>query len=194
MGDCGASSCGTSSRTVDRGRAEAGVLAPLALAATPCRDIFLFGCCGGIGLEIGAKLVAVKAFDYGSFPAMLSSGAPAGECLPDGGLSAALKQYCGATVQNGCCASVSSLALEASRLPDFARLGVNCLEMEAASVFAAAKKTGLRAAAAFYVSNSVPDKPWREFLSEDEVKRLGAARKNMAADLHSFITRTARLG
>jgi hypothetical protein len=160
----------------------------LALAATRCREVFLFGCCGGIGVDIGDKMIAGSALDFGSFPAMLAVSSRQEKFSPDGELTKTLLQNCPGA-KAGCCASVSSLALETERLALFDSLGVNCLDMEAASVFAAAASAGIRSAAAFYVSNRVPDKPWHEFLSPGEIKRLGTARKTLAAQLAAVAAR-----
>jgi purine-nucleoside phosphorylase len=86
-------------------------------------------------------------------------------------------------MKEGVCATVGSLALEEAHLPRFRALGVDCLDMECSAVFSAAKQAGKRALALFYVSNSVPDKPWHEQLDERDVSALGCARKALAARL-----------
>jgi len=165
----------------------------LALGETPCREIYLFGCCGSASplTGVGEKLLVEKAFGFESFTQMLNRASPADCFFPDKELHASLSAFCGGRVSRGAAASVSSLALEADYLAEFARLGVNCLDMEAAQVFAAAAAAGKKAAALFYVSNSVPDKSWHEQLSREDVGRLSCARKSLAALLCDFIRRRA---
>lgn len=159
----------------------------LALADTPCENIYLFGCAGGIGVEVGSKAVLERAVNFESFCDMLAGTSAARSFLPDEELTAALRNAAGGKIVRGVTASVASLRLEEGHLPKFAELGVNCLEMEAASVFAAARKAGKKACAAVYISDRVPDKPWHEQLSADDVKRLGAARRNLAEAVKAVI-------
>jgi len=159
----------------------------LSLADTPCRDVYLFGCCGSIGEEVGARLLVKKAFNFESFSAMLE-GQDAPACyLPDAELAAAFSGN--AALLEGTCASVGSLALEEAYLPRFKALGVNCLDMECSAVYSAAKRSGKKALALFYASNRIPDKPWHECLDKSDVARLGRARKDLAALLTDFLKR-----
>ena len=158
----------------------------LGLADSPCRNIYLFNCCGGIG----AAYVVRKAFAFESFSSMLA-GKPEAACyLPDAGLAGEFSSYAG--LPEGTCATVGSLALEETHLPRFRALGVNCLDMECSAVFAAATQVRKRALALLYVSNSVPDKPWHEELDRRDIQRLGRCRKDLAALLLGFIARDPR--
>jgi len=157
----------------------------LSLADTPCRDIYLFNCCGGIDAGIGMAYSVTKAFDFESFSGMLAGTRENACYLPDAGLAGEFASFSG--LPEGTCATVGSLALEAMHLPRFRALGVNCLDMECSAVFAASKKAGKRALALLYVSNSVPDKPWHEQLDRRDVQRLGRGRKDLAAMLLRFI-------
>lgn len=159
----------------------------LSLADTPCRNIYLFGCAGGIGLNVGRQVILEKAVNFESFSDMLSGVCNAAEALPNAELTAGLKAACGKKAIYGTTASVASLLLEERHLPRFAELGVNCLEMEAASVFNAARQAGKKACAAVYISDRVPDKPWHEQLSPDDIKRLAAGRRNLADAVECFI-------
>ena len=162
----------------------------LGLADSPCRNIYLFNCCGGIGGGIGAAYLVRKAFDFESFSSMLA-GKPEAACyLPDAGLAGEFSSY--ARLPEGTCATVGSLALEETLLPRFRALGVNCLDMECSAVFSAATQVRKRALALLYVSNSVPDKPWHEELDRRDIQRLGRARKDLAALLLGFIARDPR--
>jgi hypothetical protein len=162
----------------------------LGLADSPCKNIYLFNCCGGIGGEIGAAYVVRKAYDFESFSRMLA-GKPEAACqFADAGLAGEFASYSG--VPEGTCATVGSLALEETYLPRFRALGVNCLDMECSAVFSAAKHVRKRALALLYVSNSVPDKPWHEALDRRDIQRLGRSRKALAALLLGFITRDPR--
>jgi len=159
----------------------------LSLADTPCRDIYLFNCCGGIEAGIGMAYSVTKAFDFESFSGMLAGKGEAGCHLPDAAVAGACAAF--SVGPGAICATVGSLALEAMYLPRFHALGVNCLDMECSAVFAAAKQARKRALALLYVSNSVPDKPWHEQLDRRDIQRLGRARKDLAAMLLRFIAR-----
>ena len=159
----------------------------LHLADSPCRNVYLFNCCGGVGGGVGAAYSVRKAFDFESFSGMLAGKTDAACHLPDEGLAGEFSAYSG--LPEGTCATVGSLALEEENLPRFRGLGVDCLDMECSAVFSAAKKAGKRALALLYVSNSVPDKPWHEDLSQEDIRRLGRARKGLAASLMGFLSR-----
>jgi hypothetical protein len=162
----------------------------LGLADTPCRDIYLFNCCGGIDAGIGTAFSVARALDFESFSGMLAGKGEAAGYLPDAGLAAEFASFSG--LPGATCATVGSLALEAMYLPRFRAQGVNCLDMECSAVFAASKKAGKRALALLYVSNSLPDKPWHEQLDRRDIQRLGRARKDLAAMLLRFIAREPR--
>ena len=162
----------------------------LGLADTPCRDIYLFNCGGGIDAGIGTAYSVTKAFDFESFSGMLAGQREAACYHADAGLAEEFASFSG--LPGGTCATVGSLALEATQLPRFRALGVNCLDMECSAVFAASRKVGKRALALLYVSNSVPDKPWHEQLDRRDVQRLGRARKDLAATLLRFIAQELR--
>jgi len=162
----------------------------LGLADSPCRNIYLFNCCGGIGGGIGAAYVVRKAFDFEGFSSMLAGKTEAACYLPDAGLTEEFSSYSG--LPEGTCATVGSLALEETHLPRFRALGVNCLDMECSAVFSASTQVRKRALALLYVSNSVPDKPWHEELDRRDIQRLGRCRKELAALLLGFIGRDPR--
>jgi hypothetical protein len=159
----------------------------LSLADTPCREIYLFNCCGGVNAGIGTAFSVTRALNFESFSGMLA-GKGDGDCyLPDAGLAAEFASF--SRLPGGTCATVGSLALEELYLPRFRALGVNCLDMECSAVFAAAEKVGKKALALLYVSNSIPDKPWHEQLDRSDIQRLGRARTDLAATLLKFIAR-----
>ena len=162
----------------------------LGLADSPCRNIFLFNCCGGIGSGIGAAYSVTRAFNFESFSGMLAGQGEAACYLPDTELAGEFFSYSG--LPGGTCATVGSLALEESYLPRFRGLGVNCLDMECSAVFSASRRAGKRALGLLYVSNSIPDKPWHEQLDRGDVQRLGRRRTDLAALLLGFIATLAR--
>lgn len=159
----------------------------LALAQTACRRIYLFNCAGGLGLEVGDVALVEKAVSFESFTQMLEGSSPAREYAPSPELTARVAKGM-VPHKAGTCATVASLALEEPDLPRFAKLGVNCFDMESAQVFAAAKHIGRQAAAVLYVTNLVPDKPWHETLSKAEIARLGARRRAAAEALCAIIS------
>lgn len=164
----------------------------LHLADTPCRNIYLFNCCGGIGGEVGAAYSVKKAFDFEGFSAMLAGREESGCHLPDAELAGEFASASG--LPEGTCATVGSLALEGAHLPRFRALGVDCLDMECSAVFSAARKAGKRALALLYVSNRVPDKPWHEDLDRRDIQRLRRSRQDLAALLTGFLSRPSRCG
>lgn len=156
----------------------------LSLEDSPCRNIFLFNCCGGIGAEIGSALLVRKAFNFESFSDMLKGKSNPARSFPDRELAEGFP-----ALLEGICATVGSLALEETHLPLFKALGVNCLDMECSAVFSAAKRAGKRALALFYVSDRIPDKPWHECLEKRDIQRLGRARRDLASGLMEFLKR-----
>lgn len=156
----------------------------LSLADSPCRNLYLFNCCGGVGAEVGSSFSIKKALDFEGFSRMLAGKTDADAYLPDASLA---EGFSG--LPQGNCATVGSLVLEEAHLPRFRELGVDCLDMECSAVFSAAKRSGKRALALLYVSNRVPDKTWHEQLSREDIQRLGRARKELASRLMEFITR-----
>ncbi|MDD4005094.1 MAG: hypothetical protein PHW69_07830 [Elusimicrobiaceae bacterium] len=159
----------------------------LSLSGTPCRNIYLFGCAGGLNLEIGSRVVIGRAVNFESFSDMLAGTSRAQAAAPDAELTAGLRKFAGSRTAAGVTASVASLRLEESHLKKFEELGVNCLEMEAASVFSAARHIGKKACAAVYISDRVPDKPWHEQLSHADIARLAAGRRSLADSIAGYI-------
>jgi hypothetical protein len=162
----------------------------LHLADSPCRDIYLFNCCGGIEADIGTAYSVTRAFAFESFSGMLAGQGETGCYHADAGLAGEIASFSG--LPEGTCATVGSLALEPMHLPRFHALGVNCLDMECSAVFAASRKACKKAIALLYVSNSVPDKPWHEQLDRRDIQRLGRARKDLAAMLLRFLAQELR--
>jgi len=162
----------------------------LALADSPCRNLYLFNCCGGIEAGIGTAYAVRKAFDFESFSGMLAGRGEAGCHRPDPELAAQFASCTG--LPEGTCATVGSLALEERHLPRFRALQVDCLDMECSAVYSAAKAAGKRALALLYVSNRIPDKPWHEQLDRADIQRLGRARRALATRLLGFLARRPR--
>jgi hypothetical protein len=164
----------------------------ISLADSPCRNVYLFGCCGAVGVEVGARLLVKKAFNFESFSDMLEGKAVPSCQGPDRELAEEFSGHARGGFLEGTCASVGSLALEEAYLPRFRALGVNCLDMECSAVFSAAKSSGKRALALLYASGRIPDKPWHESLDRRDIQRLGQSRKDLASLLARFIQRQAR--
>jgi len=162
----------------------------LNLADSPCRNIYLFNCCGGIGADVGAAYSVARAFNFESFSGMLAGQTEAACYAPDAELLEEFSSCSG--LPEGTCATVGSLALEESYLPRFRALGVNCLDMECSAVFSASRQAGKRALALLYVSNRIPDKLWHEQLDRGDVQRLGRRRTDLAGLLQRFIAAVAR--
>ena len=164
----------------------------LLLADSPCRNIYLFNCCGGIGLKVGTKFLVRKAFNFESFGQMLKGHKRPTCSYADRELMQELREASQRRLREATTATVGSLVLEEEYLPRFKALGVDCLDMECSAVFSAARKAGKRAAALLYASNSIPDKPWHECLDKSDIQRLSQARKDAARLLLDHLALKAR--
>lgn len=140
--------------------------AVLYLRDTPCKSVILFGSCGLVkekdGLSLGSLVSPFKCYSNESFSQMLKNEKMTGRVyFPDKQLLDSLlnagKEH---KIKKVVCSTVSSLKLEEERLDSFKASGIEVLDMECSAFFAAAKYVNKKAAAIFYVSDVVRDKPF----------------------------------
>lgn len=161
----------------------------LYLKDSPCENIFIFGSCGGLGAcRIGDRIVTGESLNMESFSGMLAGRGEFASVFPDNKLTAKLALFGRkAGVRLFKCATVNSLFLEEGYRDFFKKQEVKCLDMEASMVFSASRHTGRRAAALFYVSDIVGEKPFYEKRSEAESNAVSASKKELARVLRRFI-------
>ncbi|MFH1199343.1 MAG: hypothetical protein V1650_04220 [Candidatus Omnitrophota bacterium] len=187
--------------------------AVLWLKETKCENIILFGSCGGVretkDLTIGSLVVPVKCYANESFTEFLGRGlslkiasspaAPRNDTAKRLGrarndtaslrenLVGGLVKITGA--RKVICASIPSLKLEESMTGLFIKNKIDVVDMECSACFSAAKYTGLRAAALFYVSDVINKYSFYRELDVDKKERLASAIKT-AATLLCKLTKT----
>ena len=137
----------------------------LSLKDTPAKNVILFGSCGLVpgmsGLSIGSLVTPTDYFSNESFSDLLATGhITKGSVKPDPKLMAAISSAADIEITKVSCATLPSLLLEEGMVELFRKERIAALEMEASAFFAAAEKTGLSAAALFYVSDIVHEKPF----------------------------------
>lgn len=166
----------------------------LRLKGSPCRNLFVFGSCGGLSSrKIGDKVIIEEALNMESFSDMLNGRESLASEYPDKDLTAKLAAFAekdGFAVTK--CATVNSLFLEESYLPFFKKRGIDCLDMEASAVFSAAKHAGIKAAAAFYVADTVEGSPFYTPLPKTTQELLWTSKKTAAETLAEFIKNECR--
>ncbi|MCX6339496.1 MAG: hypothetical protein NTX71_06210 [Candidatus Aureabacteria bacterium] len=167
--------------------------AVLHLADTQCRNIILFGSCGLVesstGLRIGSLLSPSAAYAAESFTNLLESDSRSWKAYyPDRSLHDQLLNSSGpAGIENGTCLSIGSLKLQDSMLQIIKEKAIRMVDMECASVLAAAAHTGLRAAAVFYVTDVIGEKPFHAELSREDTTIITSSIRNAVRVLCEFI-------
>ncbi|MFA5117229.1 MAG: hypothetical protein WC695_00075 [Candidatus Omnitrophota bacterium] len=166
--------------------------AVLYLQGTLAQTLLLFGSCGLVaakpGCDIGSLVCPVKSFSQESFSGMLSKHdyKDAGY-LPDKGLvELLLTAGSGLGVQKVNCSSVASLKLEEERADAFLSDGIDAVDMESSAFFSAASHAGVRAAALFYVSDIIREKPFYRDLSPSDKDALAVSLKKSLLFIRAF--------
>jgi purine-nucleoside phosphorylase len=184
-------------KTADAGKATVIALknnflagdAVLYLKNTACKNIFLFGSCGGCGdVESGDLMIINKAYNFESFSKMVSFDANPDFCMSSQELTAAFYEknlYEDLIKTNSAC--VSSLLLESKYISWFKKNGICALDMESSIVFSAAKEIGAQAACFMYAADHIEKNPIGEMPEENSKKRISSARKKLARLITDFI-------
>jgi len=150
--------------------------AVLYLSETPCRKIYFLGTCGLLqivpGLNIGSIVSPSHCYSQESFTSMLLDSAVSGILTtPDSLLHRSLINYNGGgEIKEVTCISAGSLKMQPDKIGEWKEKGIQAVDLESASFFAAAGYTGLPAAALMVVSDIIEVSPWyrdndREYLS-----------------------------
>jgi len=181
--------------------------AVLWLKEAGCRNIILFGSCGAVreakDLTIGSLVTPVKCYANESFTDFLGGGlslkiasspsAPRNDTAKKIGgagnnivgvqknLVSELVKITGA--RKVICASIPSLKLEESMTKVFMKNKIDVVDMECSACFAAAKYTGLKAAALFYVSDVINKYSFYRALDADKKEKLSSAIKTAVSVL-----------
>lgn len=155
--------------------------AVLHLGGTACKNVILFGSCGlvetGAGLRIGSLLGPSRASAAESFTRLLEGdGPPWKTYYPDKELHGRLLDSTVAVdVTSVSCLSIGSLKLQDAMLQTLKTGAIQAVDMECASVFAAAERMGLRAAALFHATDIIGEKPFHSELSSEDKAILDSA-------------------
>lgn len=146
--------------------------AVLYLENTACKYLILYGCCGSIAskeLEIGALISPYICYDFGNFIDMLSGKAKINRAFyPAKNLLELIDKVGEGKIKKVSAISVSSIKLENQYLDLFRKKGIEAIDMECASFFAAASKIRKKAAALFFVSDNLIDKLFYSQYSQEE--------------------------
>ena len=167
--------------------------AVLYLADTRCRTIILCGSCGLVdssrGLQIGGLLSPTRCHAAESFTRLLEGDARGWKAYyPDKNLREQLLNAEGAgDIKSATCLSIGSLRLQDAMRDTIRKKAIQVVDMECASVFAAAAHTGLRAAALLYVTDIIREKPFHAELSRGDKAILTSSMENAVRILCEFI-------
>jgi len=166
--------------------------AVLHLADTRCENVILFGSCGITEtvamLRIGSLVVPSSCYSAESFTELLG-----GDRHPwkmhhaDTTLHDLLLRYADGAAADATCLSIGSLKLQEEKLPLFKENGIDVLDMECASVFAAAAHIKRRAVALLYSTDSVRTQPFYAHMPRENRAALARSAKNAAHILCEFI-------
>ncbi|MCL2143915.1 MAG: hypothetical protein FWH43_00245 [Endomicrobia bacterium] len=163
--------------------------AVLYLKKTACKNIFLFGGCGGCGdIESGDLLIIDKAYNFESFSKMVSFDTNPGYFLSSEKLTSAFYKknlYEDLIKTNSAC--VSSLLLESKYVKWFKENGVCAVDMESSVVFSAAKEIGVEAACFMYAADHIEKNPYGEISEDNLKKKISSGRKKLARMVTDFI-------
>jgi len=167
--------------------------AVLYLGDTACRNIILFGSCGLVAavkdIGVGSLLSPAICYAADSFTMLLQGDSrPWDLYCPDEDLHGQFLKFGGTdNVKNATCLSIGSLKMEDELLPLFELKEIRALDMECASVFAAAAHTRLRAVALLYVTDIIGEKPFHAELSRADETVLTSSIRNAIHILCEFI-------
>ncbi len=148
------------------------------LKETNCQNIFFLGICGlidkKINTHIGELFVPTLSYNFDSFTDILNEKLNTLYATkPDPTLfDQFLIINSGLNTLSGKCVSFTSLYHQEKYIPLFTTLNAKVIEMETASFFAAAMKTGKRSLAILLISDFLQEKRFFEPLSEKDKKNL----------------------
>ena len=143
--------------------------AVLRLKGSLCKNIILFGSCGGCGnVSIGDLLTINKAYNLESFTDMLEKN------RKPSFRSCAVFPHNSILTTNSAC--VSSLLLEKDYIDFFKQNEISAIDMESSIIVSAANEIGAQVSCLFYVSDFI-EAPFGAVLKNSEKQRVSEARK-----------------
>lgn len=160
----------------------------LYLKETKCKNIILFGSCGGCGnVASGDMLMIDKAYNYESFSNMLAFDKTSGFVSSSDQLTRsfyAKNRYGELIKTNSAC--VSSLLLETKYINFFKENDICAVDMESSIVFSAAADIKASVLCLMYVADHIENNPVGEKLAQRAKKKISSARKELARMILRF--------
>lgn len=163
--------------------------AVLHLAETACEEIVLFGSCGlagsAGGMRIGSLISPSACHAAESFTRLFEDDIPFGDAFyADAELRARILSHAGTReIRDEPCLSIGSLKMQEGLLPALRARVIGIVDMECAAVFAAARRTGRRAASLLYATDIIGEKPFHNPLSDEDRVALDRAIEDAAGIL-----------
>jgi purine-nucleoside phosphorylase len=156
----------------------------LHLGNTKCKNIFLFGKCGGFGSAGYGDLIAVdKAYNLESFSKMLNRDKnPEYYQSSKDLLSDFYKKNCRENLMETNSACVGSLALESNFSDWFKEKKISAVDMESSIILSAAKEIKRNAVCFMYVTDLV-GRGFTADIGDESLKRKTAASRKKLADM-----------
>jgi len=160
--------------------------AVLWLGETACEEMVLLGSCGLTGrtknLKVGSLISPSVCYSAESFCRLLDKDSqPWSRHEADRRFREVLVGEEGSAVHDAACLTIGSLKLQEEMLPLLRAGGIDAVEMECASVYAAAHHTGRRAAALLYATDIIGEKPFHAPLSRGDRSAIAIAVKEATA-------------
>jgi len=167
--------------------------AVLYLQGTSAQTLLLFGSCGLVaakaGFDIGSLVSPVKSLSQESFSGMLSEDDDKNISFSADNdlLELLVTAGSGLGIKKVSCSSVASLKREEEKVELLLAAGIDAVDMESSAFFSAARHAGLKAAALFYVSDIVREKPFYRELEPRERDALAVSMKKALLFIRAFL-------
>lgn len=144
----------------------------LYLKDTACRQVLLFGACGltqaHSRMHIGSLVCPDQAANLESFSHTLShTWTLMDYTYPDGTFLSKLMDL--HQIPSGKCATVGSLKLEDDNINFLLKNSIDLVDMECSAFFNAARRVRIAAAALYFVTDIVKEKPYYRTLDEEDL-------------------------
>jgi purine-nucleoside phosphorylase len=148
----------------------------LYLKDSPCKNIVFMGSAGLVnkstGLDIGSLTLPETAWGFEGFNSILEGKtSPPVRSYPHAPFLAQFRAMAPSLMMSRAI-SFPSLFLEGQWMPEFRDLEADVIEMECATLFLTAKKTGQKAMAVLFISDILQEKPLGIALSARDKKNL----------------------
>jgi purine-nucleoside phosphorylase len=165
--------------------------AVLHLGKTDCVNLVLLGACGAVrrtdNLTLGSMVSPHKCYALESFSnLLLDKDSRPLVFYPHGDLYETFLAESKNT-ERVTCLSAGSLKLQDEWKEQLPCRGVEVVDMECSAFFAAARHTGRRAVALFYVSDIIGEKPFFSAYSAEEKSAVSTAAQRAAENICEFI-------